>query len=151
VSSDVTIHISVGSGGSVSSQGATAQSTAATEPPPPLALEQLQVSGGQSAPVPLSPEELSATTATVSAGSAPRPMAIEQLQAATVASAPEPRPLGALEEGSDSGPFGGAPPRPLSPGEIGAEAAPPGPLSPEELGSPESLGTPPASAKNSRK
>jgi hypothetical protein len=124
VSPDVTINISMGSGGAVTSQGA-----AAAEAHPPLPLEELKASGAQIAPAPLSPAELSAVMTALPTSTAPAPMAIEQLQAATVGSAPEPQPLGTLEGA-------GGPPTPRPPEEIGAGGVPPEPLALEELGRP---------------
>ena len=74
MSPDVTIHISVGSGGAVTSSGAS-QTAAAAEAPGPLALADLQASGAGTAPAPLPPAELSAATAATAAqtgGPAPR-------------------------------------------------------------------------------
>ena len=100
MSPDVTIHISVGSDGAVTSRGAT-ETVAAAEAPVPLSLAELQASGTGMTPAPLSPAELSAAsavTATQASGSAPAPMAIEQLLSLSALSAPAPQALGALRE-----------------------------------------------------
>ena len=128
MSPDVTINISIGSGGGVSSQGGV-QSAAVAEAPPPLPLDQLQISGAQIAPAPLLPEELSSVRTALAAGAPPAPMAIEQLQATTMAIVPEPQPLGTLEGV-------GGPPAPRSPVEMGAGNTAPEPLAPEQLGTP---------------
>jgi hypothetical protein len=124
VSPDVTVNISLGSGGPVATQD-----SAAAEARPPLPLEELKASGAQIAPAPLSPAELSAVTTALPTVAAQAPMAIEQLQAAAVGTAPEPQPLGTLEGV-------GGPPRPRSPEEIGAEGVLPEPLALEQLGRP---------------
>ncbi|MGF6986565.1 hypothetical protein QFZ99_006106 [Paraburkholderia atlantica] len=133
MSSDVTIHISVGSDGAVTSRG-TSQSGAAAELPVPLSLADLQASGVGIAPAPLAPAELSAATATTAAqagGTAPAPMAIEQLISSSALSAPTPQALGAL-----AGRGGGEPvPRPSE--DIGGEGQDvPQPIALAELGSP---------------
>lgn len=103
---------------------AVAQGVAATtggaEPPGPMQLEQLQLSGAAQAPVPLSPGELAALSTSgqeTGGGGAPPPMPIEQLQVAGVGGAPAPEPLGALTLDV------GAPPEPMSLEELAALGA----------------------------
>ena len=128
MSPDVSIHISIGSGGAVTSQGAV-QGAAAGEAPPPMPLEELQAFGAQNIPAPLSPAELAAVATVLPAGPAPAPMAIETLRATTAVAGPEPQPLGALTGV-------GAAPTPRPPEEIGAAGAPPEPLALGQLGTP---------------
>ena len=122
---DVTIHISIGAGGAVTTQGG--QSGDAAQAPVPLSLGELQARGGEAPPTPLSAEELAGATSAVAAGSLPEPLPIERLQGHALATAPAPQPLGALAEA------GGLPvPRALD--GLGAAAAVPVPLEPEQLG-----------------
>ena len=130
MSPDVTIHISVGSDGAVTSRGAT-QTASAAEAPVPLALADLQASGTGMAPVPLSPAELSAASAvTVAQVGGPAPMAIEQLVAFSPLSAPAPQALGSLQDQT------GGPPVPRSPDVLGGTGAAPEPIPLEQLRSP---------------
>jgi hypothetical protein len=129
VNSGVTITIVVGPGGTATTHEVASSQQAGEGGPPPMALENLQSSSAQLAPVPMSPEELSGVQAAASTGAPPPPMAIEQLLMAGGASAaPLPQPYGSLEG------IGGAPtPRPLE--ELGlTTAAVPQPMPLEQLG-----------------
>lgn len=90
MTADVTIHISIGS-----AEATVSQTTAATGPPAPMSLDQIQTTVAATAPAPQALEQLTTGDRGDGNGTAPPPMPIEQLQMAAVATA-APEPFGAL-------------------------------------------------------
>ena len=116
MSQEVTVRITVEPPGAATAS-AGASTEAASEPPAPIALEQLQLSGSAQVPTPLSLAELAtvATGGEAAAGGSPPPppLPIEQLQMTGTTGAPAPVELGVPT-------FEGAPPTPMSPEELAA-------------------------------
>jgi hypothetical protein len=116
VNSEVTITITVGSGGAVSGAvtgaGGGAEQTAL---PTPMALDALQVASAGQAPSPLEPAELAATQGVQAATQEqpPAPMPIEQLTSGAASAAPPPVDVATLASV-------GGPPTPMSLEELGA-------------------------------
>lgn len=143
MSTDITVHISIGSAGataSASGQATIASHAGAEGAPPPLALDQLQAGSAQSAPGPQAPEELAASNLGIKAeaGAPPPPMAIERLMQTSTSAAPTPMDVAALS--ADLGP-----PAPQSMEALGnAAASLPAPVPPDQLGSQGSGGEPAA-------
>lgn len=122
MSQEVTVRITVEPSGAATAAGGAATET--SEPPAPIALDQLQLSGSAQVPTPVSLAELASLAAggeAVAAGTPPPPLPIEQLQSTgAVGGAPAPLDLGAPS-------FEGTPPTPMSPEELAAlEGAPEG-------------------------
>lgn len=115
MNSEVTITITVSSGGAVSGAVTGGGGAEQAALPTPMALDALQVASAGQAPSPLEPAELAATQGVQAATQEqlPAPMPIEQLTSGAASAAPPPVDVATLASV-------GGPPAPMSLEEIGA-------------------------------